>query len=264
MDQAFTYKLPSTLRHRVAVGCRVLVPFGSRQLTGVVIALHHQPPPGHSQAKTREALQLLDEEPALDETLLKLGKWVASYYCAPLGETLRAMTPLANDVRRGKTYTLTTAGRDAARQLLLGAEEEDPALAILRLLESKPLTAAYLTQKVKRANVVLKGLEKKGLVIAEEVAEARDPLRASAARLRVEFKSRMSANAPSGSAKLPKPERELLAYLELHPGPHNVQELELVLPKASPGARSLARKNLVTLTLEPVAGLLAPRKTRMR
>ncbi|MEI9812206.1 MAG: hypothetical protein WDO18_05830 [Acidobacteriota bacterium] len=100
MDQAFTYKLPLTLRHRVAVGCRVLVPFGSRQLTGVVVATHNDPPAG----KTRDALQLLDEEPALDEKLLGLGRWVAAYYCAPLGETLRSMTPLANDVRRSKTY----------------------------------------------------------------------------------------------------------------------------------------------------------------
>ena len=30
LDQAFTYRLPETIRHRIAVGCRVLVPFGSR------------------------------------------------------------------------------------------------------------------------------------------------------------------------------------------------------------------------------------------
>ena len=64
----------------------------------------------------REALRLLDEEPALDEELLKLGRWIAAYYCAPLGETLRAMTPLAGDIRRGKIYSLTKSGRDAARQ----------------------------------------------------------------------------------------------------------------------------------------------------
>ncbi len=251
MDQAFTYKLPLTMRHRVQVGCRVLVPFGSRQLTGIVIAAHDVAPEGN----VREAMQLLDEEPALDDGLLKLGKWVAQYYCAPLGETLRAMTPLANDVRRTKTFALTTAGRDAARQLLLGAEEEDPALQILRLLEARALTASYLSQKVKKAATILKGLEKKGLVIAENVAETRDPLRASAERLRVEFEKR-------GEGKLPKQERELLAYLELHPGQHNLASLEEVLPKASPSARALARRGLVTLSLEPVAGSLAPKKAR--
>jgi primosomal protein N' (replication factor Y) len=172
MEQAFTYKLPLTLRHRVEVGCRVLVPFGKRQLAGVVIAAHNDPP----QGAVREALQLLDEEPVLDEALLKLGRWIAAYYCAPLGETLRAMTPLANDVRRTKTYALTPSGRDAARQLMLGEAEDDPALTILRLLETRPLTSSYLTQKVKRAAAVLRGLEKKGFILSEDLAEARDPL----------------------------------------------------------------------------------------
>ena len=113
LDTAFTYRLPETLRHRVQPGCRVLVPFGSRKLTGVVLTTHSKPP----SAQTKEALRLLDEEPALDQTLLDLGRWISDYYCAPLGETLRAMTPLASDVRRGRVYSLTPSGRDAARQL---------------------------------------------------------------------------------------------------------------------------------------------------
>jgi primosomal protein N' (replication factor Y) len=248
LEQAFTYKLPETLRHRVAVGCRVLVPFGSRQLAGVVLATHDQPP----AAATREALRLLDEEPALDESLLKLGRWIANYYCAPLGETLRAMTPLAADVRRGRVYGLTVSGRGAARQLLLGAaESEDRAVKILRLLETRALSASYLAQKVKGAAALLRSLEKKGLVISEDVAAARDPLRASAARLRVQFRAR-------GEEKLPRPERELLAYLELHPGQHNVAALEESFPKASTAARALARRGLAVLSREPVAAALAP------
>jgi primosomal protein N' (replication factor Y) (superfamily II helicase) len=249
MDQAFTYKLPLTLQHRVAVGCRVLVPFGSRQLTGVVIGLGDSPPEG----RVREVLRLLDEEPVLDAKLLDLGRWIARYYCAPLGDTLRAMTPLASDVRRSKTYGLTSAGRDVARQLVLGADDEDPSMRVLRMLEARPLGGAYLLQKCRVEATLLKGLEKKGLIIAEEVTESRDPLRASAARLRVEFLARTED-------KLGKPERELLAYLELHPGQHNVAELESVVAKASPAARALARRKLVTLSLEPVAASLAPKK----
>src|SRR5579872_5679662 len=119
IDQPFTYLLPETLRHRVRVGCRVLVPFGPRKLTGVVLRVHDDRPP----AATREALKLLDEEPVLDEELLKLGRWIASYYCAPLGETLRAMTPLSGDIKRGKIYSLTQSGRDTARQLHLGSSD---------------------------------------------------------------------------------------------------------------------------------------------
>ena len=248
IDTAFTYRLPETLRRRVQPGCRVLVPFGSRKLTGVVLATHSQPP----AAPAKEALRLLDEEPALDESLLDLGRWISTYYCAPLGETLRAMTPLAADVRRGRIYSLTPSGRDTARQLhLTGTEQEDPAAAILRMLDGRALSATYLAQKIPKAAAVLRSLEKKGFVESEDVAAERDPLRASAARLRVEFVAR-------STEKIPKPERELLAYLELHPGEHNLATLEDTLPKASTAARALARRQLARLTLEPVSSMAAP------
>ncbi|HSP68305.1 MAG TPA: primosomal protein N', partial [Bryobacteraceae bacterium] len=256
LDTAFTYRLPETLRRRVQAGCRILVPFGARKLTGVVIATHSRPP----GAPAKEALRLLDEEPALDETLLSLGRWISNYYCAPLGETLRAMTPLASDVRHGKVYSLTPSGRDAARQLhLTGTEhnaQEDPASAILHMLDGRALSASYLKQKVTRSAAVLKSLEKKGFVQSEEVASERDPLRASAARLRVEFIER--APEKLQEPKLPKQERELLAYLELHPGQHNLAALEETVSKASVAARSLARRKLARLALEPVSSNAAP------
>ena len=241
LDQPFTYRLPETLRHRVHAGCRVLVPFGTRKLTGVVLATHDHPP----ASAPKEALRLLDEEPALDQELLKLGRWIASYYCAPLGETLRAMTPLSGEMRRGKIYSLTPSGRDAARQLHLGANEEnDPVVEVLRMLDERPRAAAYLARKIQKGAAALRSLEKKGFVEAEQVSAGRDPLRASAARLRVEFVARPT------DLKLPKAERELLSYLELYPGTHNLADLKNVAAEASPAARSLARRNLVRLTLE--------------
>src|SRR5215469_6071728 len=122
MDQPFTYELPETLRHRVRPGSRVLVPFGPRRLTGVILSCHDQQP----SIATRQALRLLDPEPVLDAELLSLGRWIAAYYCAPLGEVLRGMLPLAAEVRQGKIWTLTDAGRDVARQLLLDSEPDDP------------------------------------------------------------------------------------------------------------------------------------------
>jgi primosomal protein N' (replication factor Y) len=289
LDQFFTYALPETLRHRVRTGCRVLVPFGARKLTGVVLRVHDNRPtleataPNRQTAATREVLRLLDEEPALDDELLKLGRWISEYYCAPLGETLRAMTPLAGDVRRGKIYSLTKSGRDAARQMHLEqSDTDDPSVGILRMLDARPLSASYLTRKFARAAVVLRSLEKRGWVEVEDVAAERDPLRAGSARLRAEFVARPSTSpdqaaqrqappvrvgiegtlgmegmpgmegTPTGIPKLSKTERELLAYLELHPGSHNLVDLELAVAKASPAARSLARHNLVRLTEEPV------------
>ena len=247
LDQPFTYSLPETLRHRVASGCRVLVPFGSRTMAGIVLRTHADPPPGVA----REALRLLDEQPALDQDLLKLGRWISDYYCCPLGETLRAMTPLAGDIRRSKVYSLTSSGHDVARQFHLTSATGDAASQILRLLDVRPLSASYLAQKVDKAAALLRSLEKKGLVEAEDRTGERDPLRAGSARLRVEFRGR-------SEEKLPKPERELLAYLELHPGAHNLANLQDAVPKASASARALARRGLVDLALEPVSIAFGP------
>jgi len=240
LDRAFTYALPETLRHRVKPGCRVIVPFGPRKLTGVVLRCHNDPP----EAQLREALRLVDAEPALDESLIALGRWIAAYYCAPLGEVLRTMLPLAGEIRAGKIYSLTDSGRDAARQLLLDALPGDPVAAVLRALDGRSLSAAYLAKKLPLADKALRTLERRGFVFAETVRTERDPLRAPSEKLRVEF------TGPPVAVKLPKAERELLAFLELHPGSHNLKDLEAVVRMASGAARSLARKKLLKLTPE--------------
>lgn len=254
MDQPFTYALPETLRHRVRPGSRVLVPFGPRRLTGVVVNCHDQPP----AMATREASRLVDAEPVLDAELLALGRWIAGYYCAPLGEVLRGMLPLAGDVRWAKVWSLTDSGRDAARQLVLDSEPGDPVTEVLRLLERRPLTAAYLARAFPLADKTIRSLERRGFVVAEQVAAARDPLRAPAERLRVEL-----GCAPR-RAKLKKAERELQAFLELHPGSHNLKDLENLVRNASPAARALARKGVVSLEAEPIALRVSPASTPRR
>src|SRR5712692_679408 len=127
LDTFFTYALPLTLQHRVRLGCRVIVPFGARTLTGVVVESHDRPP----GVEARAVLRLVDEEPALSPELLELGLWISEYYCAPPGETLRSMLPLAADVRAGKVISLTPSGQEAARQLPILAEAEDPVAQLL-------------------------------------------------------------------------------------------------------------------------------------
>src|SRR5689334_17372793 len=162
LDQPFTYALPETLRHRVRPGSRLLVPFGTRKLTGVILSCHDQPP----EVTTRQALRLLDADPVLDSELLALGRWIAGYYCAPLGEVLRGMLPLSAEVRRGKIWSLTDAGRDAARQLLLDSAPDDPTMQVLRLLEKRPLSAGYLARTLPFADKAVRSLERRGFLVA--------------------------------------------------------------------------------------------------
>src|SRR5258707_7785230 len=135
LDQPFTYSLPDTLRHRVRVGSRLIVPFGTRKLTGVILRCHDDPP----GVATRDALRLIDSEPVLSAELMALGRWIAGYYCSPLGDVLRGMLPLASEIRRGKGWSLTDGGGGAARGLLLDSAPGDPARPVLGKIEERPL-----------------------------------------------------------------------------------------------------------------------------
>ena len=245
LDQPFTYALPLSLVNRVKPGARVVVPFGTRKLTGVVLALHRQTPNRNARAVEK----LIDEEPIFDSALLRLAHWVAAYYCAPLGEVLRSMAPTSAETSRSKVYTLTDTGRDYVRQSLFGEEDPSPQARLLRMLEVRPLSASYLKTKVEDAARMLKALEQKGFIGVEEDVSAKDPMRAPAEQLRVRFAKRAEG------LKLPKVERELLAYLELHPGEHGLAVLEESVKDASRGARALARRGLVSLRIAPLAML---------
>jgi primosomal protein N' (replication factor Y) len=247
LDQSFTYRLPETLQHRAKIGCRVLAPFGSRKLTGVILALHD-----NDGGPLKEVMRLIDEEPVVDRELISLARWISDYYCAPLGEVLRGMIPLGGEIRKTKLYSLTDAGRDAARQLLLGPTGDDPALNMMALLESRPLSAAYLQKKFPTAKNLIRSLEKKGFIEVEDLETDRDPLRTSAKRLRASWRA-----AASGDVKLTKRERELHAFLELHPGTHNLEQLESSVEGASQAARSLARRKLIALEPEAPTGVFA-------
>lgn len=252
LARAFTYSLPETLRHRAKPGCRIVVPFGSRKMTGVILKAHNHPP----EVETKEALRLLDEEPVFDTKLLDLGRWVAEYYCAPLGDVLRAMAPLTGEVRKSKIWTLSDRGHEVVRQLLMAEASEDPTVEILRSLERRALSEATLERKHATAKRLLKAMERKGLVEQEQNLTDRDPLRAPASRLSVEFQSRVEGE------KLNKAERELLAYLELHPGVHNLEELAKAVKGASVAARALARRALLDLKPEALASNAAWAKPR--
>jgi primosomal protein N' (replication factor Y) len=256
IDQPFTYALPETLRHRVRPGSRLVVPFGPRKLTGVILRCHDEAP----SMAAREAFRLVDSEPVLDAELMALGRWISGYYCAPLGDVLRSMLPLAAEIRQGKVWALTDSGRDAARQLLLDSAPDDPMAQVLRRLEKRPLSAAYLARAMPLADKAVRSLERKGFIVADQVHVDRDPLRAPSERLRIELKNPPSPGA--AEAKLNKPERELRAFLELHPGSHNLKELEDAVKGASPAARALARKGVVALRPETAPLTSAPVRAR--
>jgi primosomal protein N' (replication factor Y) len=110
----FTYAVPESLRAGLQPGTRVLVPFRKKAMVGVVVELSESAPEG---TKIREITKAIDSSPALTSKLIELGKWIAKYYLAPVGEVFRAMLPPVIEMRMQRLVLLTDAGRNAVASL---------------------------------------------------------------------------------------------------------------------------------------------------
>lgn len=105
VNKTFHYLVPEELRSRLVPGSRVLVPFGSRKITGTVIGF-----PDKSGVTGLKSVIEISENP-LSPDLLELARWMADYYMHPLGLTIEAVIPKAvsrSKVKKKKFLRLTS------------------------------------------------------------------------------------------------------------------------------------------------------------
>ena len=95
-QEAFDYRC----EHPVQIGQRVIVPFGSRQLVGVVIDLLAAPALDPDQL--RDVEQVLDDLPAFSASWLALAQFASRYYQRSLGEVILPVLP--NGLRKPAAY----------------------------------------------------------------------------------------------------------------------------------------------------------------
>ncbi|MEP0987275.1 primosomal protein N' [Ekhidna sp.] len=89
----FTYHIPPAFKNSVSPGSRVVVSFGKKKIyTGIVLILHAKSP---SDYQPKELIDVLDDEPIVNELQLKFFKWMARYYMCSLGEVVNAALPAA-------------------------------------------------------------------------------------------------------------------------------------------------------------------------
>jgi primosomal protein N' (replication factor Y) len=191
LDMVFTYAIPAGMEP--VVGGRVLVPFRQQRLSGIVVELHDRPPQvmtsqiTASPVKIKKVIEALDLSPVLDEHLLKLGKWIADYYLAPMGEVFRTMLPLSAEFKRSVAYRITDEGRMA---LHLAGMSGSPArskrtpeqqLVEFRVLdylaERESVREESLRGATRVGKALLAGMARKKWIAREDVSAARDAAR---------------------------------------------------------------------------------------
>ncbi len=261
---ALTYLVPDHLPDPV-VGARLLVPLGKRIVTGVVVEVGDwsvedgtaaanlppstlQPPPStlHPPSSTlqpppstaKPLIDVLDADPFLPASVVRLAAWVADYYAAGIGDAIATAMPPRAWVESERHARITDAG-EAHLLRERGARRE-----VLERLSGGRIASVG---KARIPHAVLSALEADGLI------ELTQPLKGAADASRT---VRVAVLTVQGS--------EDLAGLRL--GARQAQAVDLL--RAAPGGIALAdfaREDIPSESIERLAklGLLTIERRRI-
>jgi primosomal protein N' (replication factor Y) (superfamily II helicase) len=239
IPELLTYALPPEWQRLVWPGMRVLVPLGGRVVTGCVVAFQETPPVD----TPKFVVDLLDEQPALTPDLLALTQWMASYYVATWGETIRAALPRALQSGSVQTVTLTPEGKSIASN------------EARTTLESRILTALAqhrsLTLKQLQRQITASGLRSAiQRLAAEGAVEVSQKVSAPKFQAPTEDLFQLALSPEEITSAIRPMERRapqqaaLLRHL-LKTGPVTAAELRRHIPGATQVLRALVQKGLL-------------------
>ena len=180
LRREFDYLAPAAMGaaeiSALQAGVRLRVPFGSREITGFLLGVCQDSE--LPQSSLKPALQLLDDAPLLQTSLLQLCQWAADYYHHPTGEVLSAVFP--KRLREGKphqtldsrAWRLTTRGKGLPEGALARSPRQSEALTLLQKLDTVP-DQLFAEQGIKPA--ILRSLEDKALIESCRQRAPRNP-----------------------------------------------------------------------------------------
>lgn len=187
-----TYRVPAGTS-APPLGARVVVPIGTRAVTGLVVSYLAAPPPGMTEAGIKPFTKALDDHSFVPTPVVELARWTAEYYAAGVGDAITAVLPpktrddRADAHKHRRVAAITAAGLglldaadDAAAASPAGrglTARQREALDILRGSPDGLATAVLATRGV--GGAVVARLARSGLVAVRTERVERDPFAAS-------------------------------------------------------------------------------------
>ena len=254
LNMAFTYRVPDGVEP--VVGGRVLVPFRQQRLSGVVVAAHDRAP----SVAAKSVIRVLDAAPVLDGELIRLGRWIADYYLAPLGEVFRTMLPLGAEFKRTITYRIGEAGQMALHMAGMSGssararkrpEEQMTEFRVLDYLaEREAVREQSLRGATRASRSLLNGMVRKKWIVREHASQAQDAARTVRVALLHSAEGRLNGN-----------QRLIVDMLAAAGGRIEVETLHaLEVPRSTLG--TLVKRGLVEIVEDPASFTMSTAKPR--
>jgi primosomal protein N' (replication factor Y) len=220
VQTTFTYRVPEALPWPER-GARVVVPFGTRRVVGMVTG----PAADDPSLSLKDVLDVVDEAPLVPPPLLDLAAWLSDHYLAPPGECYRLVLP--------------PAGIRASRAVARLADETaaDAGDPIVAALAAGPLPVSTLARRLKGDPTSrLSRLRREGRVVVDQDLGAAGFRMVQVATLADE------AAPPTGKAQ-----QEVVARLRAAGGRARVSDLVRDRPSLRGAVTRLAEAGVVRL-----------------
>lgn len=102
LDHVFTYEIPQSLKEIIKVGMKVKVPFGNKEINGLVISIVEQ---YNNEYTPKMILSVIDEQIFFSDELMKLGKYLQETTLCNLVTAYKTMLPSSLKIKeKTKTY----------------------------------------------------------------------------------------------------------------------------------------------------------------
>ena len=166
LDKAFTYQIPSNLKSKLKVGMKVLVPFKSRLVHGIVLKITNN---YEGTYELKEIASIEDEFLVLNDELLKLGKYMQQITLCNLITAYQTMLPSAlkvktqiKDYNEYDEFILLNVNENDVKEYINTHKKSHKTAVLEKLLQEKEINKKELNQ------VSLRELRKLNLVKIEK------------------------------------------------------------------------------------------------
>lgn len=252
VHQTFTYRLPDSFAGDAKPGCRVLVPFGKQLLTGYIVDLHETLEEAGQTAgeyEVKEVEELFDTEALVTPELLDLTKWIADYYYAPWGETIKSCLPAGINAEAETILRITDEGRRAIEATTGKRAETAKYQALAMVAETEELNAGVLAREFdkKRAPAIVRELERSGFVTLRRELQSASvkPKRQQAVRL-------LERTATENDKPLSEAQARVIELLSESPDPIALSQLTDEADVSVSVIRTLEKRGYLELFIRDV------------
>ena len=221
VDVIIPLALPKLLSYQLKfktnlnIGQRVLVNIGKKkQYSGIVFRVHQQKP----SYKTKEVLEILDNEPIVNLKQLELWAWISRYYMTTLGEVMISGLPNSLKLSSESIY-LPSLKKYSDKELSVLKPSEQKIVDALERNQQLNLKDISELLQIKHPHIYIKNLLKLGWIQDYEAHKEKYSVKTiQKINLHTTLKKdeRLLEDAFSKLSRAPKQEKLLLKFLQLN------------------------------------------------